>query len=186
MLSRHSADQLRRPRRTGVARTALTTTYYPGTIDPAGAQSVAVAAGAEVGNLVFTMQAAPVFRVSGLVVDEDGAPLARSMVMLMSDPRSGNFMGPSGNTQTQEDGRFVISDVPAGSYRITATIPMTFSSSQGISGGVVGGTIGGGVAGGTITTFSSGGGTRIEQPSEIVVTDADVKGVRVVVRRQAQ
>ena len=160
----------------GSARTVLTTTFYPGTTDPAAAQSIAVAAGAEVGNLVFTMQAAPAFRMSGLVVDEDGTPVARSMVMLMGDPLSGMFMGPAGNTQTQEDGRFVIGDVPSGSYRITATVPMTFSSSS-VSGGLSGGTV----------TFSSGGGSiGGTAPPEIVVADADVRGVRVVVRRPPQ
>ena len=163
------------PASNGSARTALTTTFYPGTTDPAGAQSIMVAAGAEVGNLVFTMQAAPAFRVSGLVVDENGTPVARAMVMLMSDPRSGMFPGPAGNTQTQEDGRFVIGDVPAGSYRITATVPMRFNNGSA------------GLTGGTITTFSSSGGIGgIEPPSEIVVADADVNGVRVVVRRPSQ
>jgi hypothetical protein len=157
------------------ARTVLTTTYYPGTIDAAGAQSIVVAAGAEVGNLVFTMLSAPAYRVSGFVVDEDGTPVARAMVILMSDPRTGNFAGPAGNGQTEEDGRFAFGDVPAGNYRITATIPITLANAG----------INGSVAGGTITTFSSGG-IRGEQPSEIVVTDADVRGVRVVIRRPPQ
>lgn len=36
------------------ARTTFPTTYYPGTSDQAAAQPIAVAAGAEVGNIVFT------------------------------------------------------------------------------------------------------------------------------------
>jgi hypothetical protein len=158
----------------GTARTALTTTFYPGTTDQAGAQSVTVAAGAEVGNIVFTMQSAPAFQVSGLVVDEDGTPVARAMVMLMGDPRSGMFMGPAGSTQTQEDGRFVIGDVPSGSYRVSATVPITVSTA-GTSGGITGG---------TFTTFSSGTSDGKTQPlPEVVVTDADIGGLRVVVRR---
>jgi hypothetical protein len=53
----------------GTPRTALTTTFYPGTTDQAGAQAVIVTAGAEVSNIEFTMQSAPAFRVSGVVVD---------------------------------------------------------------------------------------------------------------------
>jgi len=156
----------------GSARTAFTTTFYPGTTDPAVAQPIGVEAGKELSNVIFTMQSAPAFRVSGSVVDENGAPVARAMVMLMGDPRNGMFMGPAGNAQTQEDGRFVIGDVPAGSYRVTATVPMTISSG-GISGGFVGG---------TFTAFSSGGAGGLNQPAEIVVADTDVTGVRVVIR----
>ena len=97
-----------------------TTTYYPGTADQAGAQVITVAAGAEVSNIVFTLQSAPAYRVSGMVVDENGAPIAHAMVMLMNDPRSGMmFIGPGGNAQTGDDGRFSIGDVTPGTYRLT-------------------------------------------------------------------
>jgi len=132
-----------------------------------------VAAGAEVSSLVFTMQSAPAFRVSGVVVGDDGAPVARVMVMLVGDPRNGMFMGPAGNTQSGEDGRFVIEDVSAGSYRANAMVPMTA------------GTAGVGATGG-IVSFSSSDLGRSEPPAEIVVTDADVRGVRLVVRRPSQ
>jgi protocatechuate 3,4-dioxygenase beta subunit len=162
------------PASNGSARTVPATTFYPGTTDPAGAQSVAVAAGQEVGSLAFTMQSAPAFRVSGVVVGDDGTPVARATVMLMGDPRNGMFMGPAGNTQSGEDGRFVIDDVSAGSYRASAMVPMTMNN-----GGVGGGT-------GGIVSFSSSDLGRPEPPAEIVVTDADVRGVRVIVRRPAQ
>ncbi len=158
----------------GTARTALTTTFFPGATDQAGAQSVTVASGAEVGNIVFTMQSAPAFRVSGVVVDEDGTPVARAMVMLMGDPRNGMFMGPAGRTQTQDDGRFVIGDVPSGSYRVMATVPFTFGTAG----------TGGGISGGAFTTFSSGtSSVGTAPPPEVVVTDNDIGGLRVVVRR---
>jgi hypothetical protein len=162
------------PGSTGNARTAITTTFYPGTTDQAAALPVVVAAGAEVGNIVFTMQSAPAFRVSGLVIDEDGQPVARAMVMLMGDPRSGMFMGPAGRAQTQDDGRFVIGDVPSGSYRITATVMMTVSN------------VSGGVSTGAFTSFSSGIIGGMERPTEVVVADADVTDVRVLVHRPPQ
>jgi hypothetical protein len=162
------------PASSGNAPTALTTTFYPGTTDPASGQSIAVTPGAEV-NIVITMQSAPAFRVSGLVVDPDGTPVARAMVMMMGDPRSGLVMGPIGTAQTQEDGRFVIGNIPSGSYRLTATVPITTLNAAG----------GGGVSGGTFTTFSSSGG-GIELPPPVVVADSDVGGVRLVVRRPPQ
>lgn len=154
----------------GPARTTIATTFYPGTTDEAAAQPVVVTAGAEVGNIVFTMQSVPAFRVSGLVVDEEGKPVARAIVTLMGDPRSGKFMGPAGSAETQDDGGFEIGEVPSGNYGVTATVPTRVSGS--VSGGAY--------------TFSSGfiGGTG--SPTEVVVSDADVSGVRVVVRSPIQ
>lgn len=172
------------------ARTTIATTYYPGTSEPAAAQPIAVAAGAEVGNINFTMQSAPAFRVSGTVVDENGNPVAGAMVTLMTDPRNGPmFMGPGGSARTQTDGRFDIDDVQPGTYRANASIPVSWSSSGGSwssSGGVSGG-VSGGIASGSSVSFSGGVVTgTMEQPTEVVVTDGDVNGVRVAVRRPAR
>ena len=60
-----------------------TTTYYPGTADQAGAQAITVAAGAEVSNIVFTLQSVPAYRVAGIVVDETGAPIAPPEFMII-------------------------------------------------------------------------------------------------------
>jgi hypothetical protein len=176
------------------ARTTLTTTYYPGTTDQAAAQPIAVAAGAEVGNIFVTMLTVPAYRVSGIVVDEDGKPVADAMVMLMGDPRSGGTMGPVGNSMSRPDGQFDIDDVPAGSYRANGSIMMRMTESAGGRGGVTGGVVGGvsaGVVGAGASSFSwssssSSAGGMMPQPAEIVVSDADVTGVRVVVRRPAR
>ena len=111
------------PTPAGTARTTTATTFYPGTTDQGAAQAIVLAPGTEVGNIVFTMQTAPAFSVSGIVVDESGSPIARALVTLMGDPRSGMF-GPAGSAQSQEDGRFVIGEVSSGSYRVTASIMM--------------------------------------------------------------
>jgi hypothetical protein len=166
------------------AQTA-TTTFYPGTADQAGALQISVAAGAEVSNIVFTLQTAPAFRVSGIVVDENGAPVARAMVMLMNDPRNGMaILGPGGNTQTGNDGRFSIGDVTAGTYRVNASVPMIMRSGSGGVAASGGGS--GGSSNFTSWSVSSGGVTTVSggtAPLEVVVTDADVRGVRVVVHR---
>jgi protocatechuate 3,4-dioxygenase beta subunit len=155
--------------------TATVATFYPGTADQAAAQAVTVAADAEVGNIVFSMQTAPAFRVSGIVVDETGAPIEGAMVMLMNDPRSGPLMGPVGRGRADASGRFTIVDVPAGTYRANASIMMSM-------GGRSGGGIGAGASSGYVS-FSSRVGAGIEQPVEITVSDADVRGVSVVARR---
>jgi protocatechuate 3,4-dioxygenase beta subunit len=157
----------------GAQRTTTVTTYFPGTIDQAGAQIVSVTAGAEVANITFVMQSAPAFRVSGVVVDEGGAPVEGAMVMLMNDPRVGGVVGgPIGNGQSDARGRFAIDDVPAGTYRVNASVIMRMSA--GLTGGVTGG---------VSTSFSVGPTNGGEAPPEVVVTDGDVSGVRVVARR---
>jgi protocatechuate 3,4-dioxygenase beta subunit len=165
------------------ARTAITTTFYPGSTDQSGAQPITVTAGAEISSIVFTIATAPVFRVSGIVVDEEGKPVARAMVNLMGDSPTRMFGSP-GSAMAQDDGQFVIGEVPSGTYRIMASVPIavrsgtTWQSSEGSAGGV------------TMTTTSGGGSyaTVDGQPGsvtsiQVVVADADVTGVRVVVRR---
>jgi len=161
---------------TTTKRTTVTTTFYPGTTDELTAQAVTVTAGNEFNNVVFTIQTVPAFRVSGIVVDETGAPVQGAMVSLMGDPRAGVFFGMIGGGATSgADGRFVIGDVPAGSYRVNASVPMrTWTSGAGGSGG------------GAFISSGIVGGRSGEQPPEVVVTDSDVRGARVTVRRPPQ
>jgi hypothetical protein len=181
------------PRAPARSATAVTT-FYPGTADQAGAQMITVASGAEVANIVFMIQSSPAFRVSGIVVDESGAPIGDAMVRLMTDPRSGGVgfgLGPMGNGQSDATGRFVIDDVPAGSYRASASVMIRMGSSgSGAVGAVSGGYVGsstvtraGGVLSGQFFSFSSGPVGGIEQAAEVVVTDSDVSDVRIVARR---
>ena len=181
----------------GNAKTTITATFYPGTSDQQAAQPIAVAAGAEVGNISFAMQSAPAFRISGIVVDENSDPVDGAMLMLMGDPRGGMFLGPrGGGGQSRADGHFTIGEIPAGSYRLSASIPIrmngagsggfvTFGSGAIRSGGAAGGASGGAVgavSGGAVASVPGG----LDQPTEVVVTDADLSGVRIVVRRPAR
>ncbi|HJZ74405.1 MAG TPA: carboxypeptidase-like regulatory domain-containing protein [Vicinamibacterales bacterium] len=180
----------------GTARTTLATTYYPGTTDAATAQPIAVARGAEVGNISFMLLTLPAFRVSGIVVDEKGSPIAGAMIMLMSDPRNGTFMGPAGNGRSGEDGRFAIDNVVAGTYRASASVPIAIGGPG--AGGMVSWSSGGsttvspsgGVSGGVVIASSGagqgvvpGGGWQADPPTEVVVGDSNVAGVRIVTRR---
>ena len=172
----------------GRSRTAVTTTYYPGTTDQAAAQPVAVARGAEVGNISFMLQSLPVFRVSGIVVDEEGKPVAGAFVMLMNDPRNGVFMGSGASrAPSGDDGRFTVDGVVAGTYRVNASVPVRMNpgggcGSSSTSGGSGDGAavVTGGIVGGV--TMSAVGGA-IQDPIEIAVGDSDVTGIRIVVRK---
>ncbi len=172
--------------------TALATTFYPGVTDSAAAQPVAVTAGETASNTSFTMQVAPVFRVSGVVIDESGNPVGGAMVMLMSDPQSGGVFGPAGRGRTEDNGRFVIGGVPAGRYRATAAVPIVMNSASGgapnsgISGGVTGGVVygaGGGAIGAVAGSAGVSGGMMVP-PTDVVVADANVTGLRIVVHRR--
>jgi hypothetical protein len=164
---------------TSDARSAMAETFFPGTTDPASATPVSVAAGAEAANVSFTMQSLPAFRVSGIVVDESGEPIADAMIMVVRDPRGAAFPGASPGTQSQADGRFTIGALVAGTYHLSAAVPIRVDSGRG----------GGGVA----WSSAVAGGVAIGPPgagraasTEVVVTDADVSGVRIAVQRPRQ
>jgi protocatechuate 3,4-dioxygenase beta subunit len=163
-------------------RTMIATTFYPGTTDQAAAQAITVSAGATVNNIDFTMQSTPSFHVSGIVVDEQGDPVSGAMVMLIGDPRSGMVMGgPAASARAQDNGRFDMDDVPPGTYRANASIMISINGSgAGGSGGVAVGAAGVGSSGFVSTTFGRG---PISVPADVVVSDSDVAGVRVTIRR---
>ena len=161
--------------------TAAISTYYPGTIDQAAAYTVTVRAGETINNITFSMQSVPAFRVSGRVVDENGAPAAGAMVMLMGDRSANAFMGPMGHARTGDDGRFTIADVPSGTYRINASIPVMMGGRGGVTGGIVGGSF----TSWSASSSGTAGATVAEQPVEVAVNGANVTGVRVVARRPA-
>ena len=156
------------------ARTSAATTYYPGTTDPNAAAAIRITPGAEVGNIVFTLQTVPVFNISGIVVDEAGSPIAHAMVMLMGDPLTGLF-GPGGSAQSQDDGRFVIGGVPAGTYQVTASIMIMGGDPRDAA-------VAGGRGSGGAGFFAVSTGGPADVAADVAVADADVNNVRVVIR----
>jgi len=161
-----------------------TTTYYPGTVDQAAAAVIGVAPGATMDNLVFTMQSAPAFRISGIVVDQNDAPVSGAMVMVMSNPRNGPLFGMSGSGRTGEDGRFTVSGIPDGEYQVNVSLPMVAQAGPNAGGGgfvtFSSGTIGGGSGGvGGFTGGIVGGGSG----TTATVSGKDVEGLRVVMQR---
>ena len=68
---------------TSSATTTVASTFFPAAADVSQAEAVTVQAGETVGDLTIQLVTVPAFRVSGVVVDESGAPVANEMVMLM-------------------------------------------------------------------------------------------------------
>jgi hypothetical protein len=152
--------------------TTTVMTYYPGTTDASTALGVSVAAGQVVTGVDFRLLTAPSYVVSGVVVDESNRPIAGAMLMLNSDARGPvAFGGPTGNGRSDASGRFVIAGVTAGSYLLTASIPITFSTS--------------GSGSGSATYFASAQGRPMPRsaPLSVTVTDTNVEGLRVVVQQ---
>lgn len=96
-------------------------TYFPGTLDTAKARSVTVGSAQRVAGLDFKLMIAPTFAVSGIAVDESGHAVAGALVSLEADwPK---FGGSKGSCTTDSDGRFQISLISAGKYKLTALSP---------------------------------------------------------------
>jgi len=145
----------------------LSSTFYPGVSDASTAQMITVSPGETVGNVEFRLVTAAGFRVSGTVVDQAGTTIAGAMVMLRGDPRSPvAILGPAGQSSSDENGRFVLGNIPSGSYFATAIPVARTIESNGIQDGLI------------IDEPQTLG----TDPVEVVVSDADVEGITLVVR----
>jgi Carboxypeptidase regulatory-like domain len=163
------------------ATTTMAATFFPGTADVSTAEPVTVQSGETVSDLIIRLVAVQAFQVSGVVVDEAGAPAEGAMVILMDASRgTGSLlsmtMGPRGMSQSDANGRFVFGDVPAGSYTLQA----------------VGGSGGVGSFGFTDTFGIDSAGTPRANPSgpsparvpgtiEVTVENANVSDLKIVV-----
>src|SRR5262249_48318093 len=91
-------------------------TYYPGTIDSGAAAAVTVALGADA-TASFSLVPARTLSVSGVMVDATGQPVSGRGTLWLATPDKLNradfnlARGP-----TPPDGRFVLRNVPQGSY----------------------------------------------------------------------
>ncbi len=186
-------------------------TFFPGTTEAEGAQRVVVAAGQTVANIDIRMLTAKAFSISGVVVDEAGAPVAGAMLQLTRDSHDTPFpprLGPLAGNRTDQAGRFTLTNVRAGTYALVAMPPVALADASpragAPDGGAVGGVVAGGVgasawstfdlgngrSGGMVTTetvngrttqFRESDGTRVS----LTIEDANVNGVQIVVRRPA-
>jgi carboxypeptidase family protein len=164
-----SSPRLTGAKTSAASGTAPVMTFYPGTTDALAAQPVIVAAGQVATGIVFRILSAQTYKVSGIVVDAQGAPVEGATVMLRNDPRTSGFGPmPAAGGRSDARGHFVIGGVTPGSYMAMASVPVTTRNQGGSTPGV--------------DAFA----TRILRPvldpnSSFTVTDANVDGVQVVV-----
>ncbi len=98
----------------GAPETAYASTYLPNTLDPADAQKVDVAAGAEVSGLDIQLRKSLVVRVKGRLVDANGDPIKSAHLILT---RVGAHAGSiSMSTGADPQGRFEMPYVRPGTY----------------------------------------------------------------------
>jgi len=95
-------------------------TFYPGVTTPPEAARVNVALGQETIGVDFQLQLVPMARVSGMVVDADGSPLAGGNVILVSDYAESVARGDVMTGRVGGDGGFAIDNVPPGRYLLWA------------------------------------------------------------------
>jgi protocatechuate 3,4-dioxygenase beta subunit len=190
-------------------RTVLAPTFYPGTTSMSAAQGVTVTGGQTYGEIVVRLVTAVTYQISGIVVDQNGAPVEGAMVSLMPDrsttPMPMMMMGPNGRIRTDAAGRFTVNGVLDGQYTIAAAAPIVLTRSNGSTGasggisfgasgnvsGVVSGSAAASVARGTSTmteTTANGVTTqfRTEQADQVALTinGADVTGLQLVAPRR--
>ncbi len=104
-------------------------TYYPGTLDPASAAQVEVAAGAQLRGVDVTLSKARTVHVKGKVTH---GMTGRQNIQVMLMPRNpGAFMGAMRGTPVDPAGNFDIRNVAPGAYMLTATVNDGASYRQG-------------------------------------------------------
>lgn len=98
----------------------LVTTYFPSSIDQAGARPIELAAGQTLNAIDIRMKRAPVYRIRGKV--EGPAPLRDYRVMLMPRERT-QFSGFlfNNSVMVKEDGSFELGGATPGAYEIAVT-----------------------------------------------------------------
>jgi Carboxypeptidase regulatory-like domain len=177
--------------------TMLAPTFYPGVAESARAQSIVVASGQVVDGINFGLVTVPAFRLSGIVVDETGAPVDGAMVWVMQPPGPGTIpmMGPPEMIRSERDGRFMVPNLQAGTYQVGAAFPVVISGPNGSGGiGAVGGGVTfsaasgfvGGVAGPVSTETRNGVTTQFRMNNDdrvLVDVRTDVSGLQIVARK---
>jgi hypothetical protein len=144
----------------------LAPTYYPGTPNKETAEVVTVVSGQALDHLQFSMLMLPAHEVSGVVVDEAGAPVAGVFVVLTADSTTGGPGRPA-TEETDSNGAFRFGGIVSGTYGLMAETRgrRVARSGPGPSAGVD--AIGPAFLGASA-------------PRQIAVRDTDVTGLRLV------
>jgi len=117
---------------------ATVATFHPGATSPDDAQMVTVAPGQTVSEITVRMAQAPVFQVSGVVVDDAGQPMADALVRLVPDAPvtvMPSFTMP-GLGHTDATGVFSFPRVQPGAYTVIAIAPVVIAHDPAAPGGM--------------------------------------------------
>jgi hypothetical protein len=95
-------------------------TYYPGTANVADAQRIPVSLGTEQSGINFVLQPVRAVRVSGTVVDSNGAPSQAVLNLTPSGFADEGGLRMGNPARVQQDGTFTILNVVPGEYVLTA------------------------------------------------------------------
>jgi hypothetical protein len=103
-------------------RSGYAPTYYPSTADVSSAQPLSVRTGQTLANIDVALVPTRTARVSGTVLDANGAAPRGGVVM--ATPRIAGFTGgPPANGMIKPDGTFVIYGLTPGEYLLRASLP---------------------------------------------------------------
>lgn len=98
-------------------RVTWAATYYPGSTERSGAQTILIHGGSSLTTYDIRLKSAPLWRVRGVVVDELGKPAAGvDLELHSSEPQT----GPEARAQSAADGSFELPAVCPGDWRILA------------------------------------------------------------------
>jgi hypothetical protein len=89
-------------------------TYFPNGSDRSEAQPIVVREGADLLNYEIRLRAVPLYRLSGVALDEQGHPFAGATLKLIFDM----WIGPEAETKSGPDGAFEFQKVRPGDWRI--------------------------------------------------------------------
>ena len=110
------------------ARAGFAPTYFPGTRLSTEAQPVHVSVGNDVRGITFQLVPAPLFSVTGRVVDTAGHPVG-PVKLTMYQTQGGDIRAfVPANLNVGSDGAFTYRNVPTGNYVIQAFGPTGFAS----------------------------------------------------------
>jgi len=117
----------------GEERTAWAITYFPAATRRSEAQHIVVRSGADMGEFVFRLRTAPVHRVRGVVLDEDGKPAAGvSVRLIIPDYWAGNY-GVEARADSKEDGAFEFPAVNERDWHLAAEVKRGNATLRGLA-----------------------------------------------------
>ncbi len=111
-------------------------TYYPEALARSEAEVIHVRGGSDLSGYVIRLRAAPVYRVNGVALDDEGAHVAKAVVGLWDrDQMTG---APLIQVASGTDGRFEFPSVAPGDWYLTADIDQNNVRLKGLAAVIVG------------------------------------------------